>query len=182
MSNFVNLSKISIRFFVAVLSLVLFSVIASAQTIDTATVKGTIMDQNKAAIVGAKISVVNVSTGKHRETVSNSNGDFTVGNLPLTGKYEVTVSATGFADEKREGVEFRANESATFNVTLFPQANKSVITVLGTTEGVQSDSSQLGTRLDLQKIDGTPILGRKLTNLVRLNSAVRPARGTVTFF
>ena len=182
MSNFVNLPQVSIRFFVAVLSLVLFSIIASAQTIDTATVKGTVLDQNKASIAGAKISVVNVSTGKHRETVSDGSGNFAVGNLPLTGKYEVTVSATGFANEKREGVEFRANESATFNVTLFPQANKSIVTVLGTTDGVQSDSSQLGTRLDLQKIDGTPILGRKLTNLVQLNSAVRPARGTGDLF
>ena len=69
MSNFVNLPQVSIRFFVAVLSLVLFSIIASAQTIDTATVKGTVLDQNKASIAGAKISVVNVSTGKHRETV-----------------------------------------------------------------------------------------------------------------
>ena len=53
MSNFVNLPQVSIRFFVAVLSLVLFSIVVNAQTIDTATVKGTVLDQNKASIAGA---------------------------------------------------------------------------------------------------------------------------------
>src|SRR5205085_11907851 len=103
-------------------------------------------------------------------------------NLPLTGKYKLTVAATGFSSKEIDNIELRAGEAASFDVTLLPQGGTSVVTVLGTTEGVQSDSSQLGTRLDLVKIDNTPVFGRKISHLVFLNSAVRPARGTGDLF
>jgi outer membrane receptor protein involved in Fe transport len=79
-------------------------------------------------------------------------------------------------------VELRAGEAAAFDVTLAVAGGSSVVTVYGTTGGVQSDTPQLGMRLDLEKIDNTPVFGRKITNLVALNSAVRPARGTGDLF
>lgn len=47
---------------------------------------------------------------------------------------------------------------------------------------MRSDSPQLGTRFDTEKLQETPVLGRKLTSLPLLNSAVRPARGTGDLF
>jgi hypothetical protein len=61
---------------------------------------------------------------------------------------------------------------------LKPAGQQSEVTVFGTTEGVRSDSAQLGTRLGPAIIDETPVLGRKMTGLALLNSAVRPARAT----
>ncbi|MGI9035162.1 MAG: carboxypeptidase regulatory-like domain-containing protein, partial [Pyrinomonadaceae bacterium] len=159
-----------------------FSASIFAQTTDTAAVRGQISDQKKAAIAGANIVLLNESTGLRRETETGGDGSYTIAHLPLTGKYKLTVSNAGFATEEKSGIELKANETASFDVTLFPQASRNEITVLGTTEGVQTDSAQLGTRLDLQKIDNTPVLGRKITNLVQLNSAVRPARGTGDLF
>lgn len=100
----------------------------------------------------------------------------------MTGAYKLSVSTSGFAVKEIGNIELRANEAATFDVTLVPQGGTSTVTVLGTTEAAQSDSAQLGTRLDSQKIDNTPFFGRKITNLVQLNSAVRPARGTGYLF
>ncbi|MEO8074557.1 MAG: carboxypeptidase-like regulatory domain-containing protein, partial [Acidobacteriota bacterium] len=155
---------------------------ALSQTVDKASVRGKIVDQNNAAVVGAKIAVINESTGLRRDVVTDENGNYTITNLPLTGIYKVTVSRAGFADEEKSDIELRANETASVDVTLFPQGTKNEVTVTGTTESLQTDSARLETRLDLQKIDDTPILGRKLTNLVQLNSAVRPARGTGDLF
>jgi hypothetical protein len=156
--------------------------LALAQTIDTATVRGSVVDQNKAAVPGARITLVNQSTGLERDAVTDDGGRFTIANVPLTGKYEITAAGQGFAEQKRGAIQFRANEAAIFDFTLFPEANRSEVTVLGTTDAVQSDSSQLATRFDLQKIDDTPVLNRRMTNLVQLNSAVRPARGTGDLF
>ena len=155
---------------------------ATAQTTDTATVRGTVVDQNKAAVPAASVTLVNQSTGLQRQAVTDASGSFTIANVPLTGRYQITVSGSGFADQKKSDIEFRANEAASFGFTLFPEANKGEVTVLGTTTAVQSDSAQLGTRLDLEKIDNTPVLNRRMTNLVQLNSAVRPARGTGDLF
>ena len=41
---------------------------------------------------------------------------------------------------------------------------------------------KLGTRFDTLKVENTPLMGRKLTSLPLLNSAVRPARGTGDLF
>lgn len=159
-----------------------FTFSAAAQTVDTATIRGKIFDQNKAAIAGASVKVVNESTGLTRSATTDDGGDYTIANLPLTGKYKLTVSSGGFANGEKTNIELRANEAATIDVTLFPQAAQNIVTVTGTTESVQTDSARLGTRLDLEKINNTPVLGRKLTNLVQLNSAVRPARGTGDLF
>ncbi|MGI9036776.1 MAG: TonB-dependent receptor, partial [Pyrinomonadaceae bacterium] len=159
-----------------------FSFQIFAQTINTANLRGQISDAAQAAVVGASVSVVNESTGLRRETRTDAGGNYAIANLPLTGKYKLTVSSAGFAPEEKSEIEFRAGETASINVTLFPQASRNEVTILGTTEGVQTDSAQLGTRLDLQKIDNTPVLGRKITNLVQLNSAIRPARGTGDLF
>ncbi len=163
--------------------LIVSSIGVFAQTIDTATIRGRVSDPNKAVIVGAKIEAINESTGLRRDAATDSDGNCTIANLPLTGTYKITASSSGFADEIKSGVQLRANETATIELNLsVPGIAPSEVTVLGTTEGVQSDSAELATRLDLQKIDNTPFLGRKLTNLVQLNSAVRSARGTGDLF
>ena len=175
--------KKSTRFALATTFFAMFAAFgALAQTIDTATIRGRVSDPNGAAIVGAKVNITNESTGLRRDAVTDADGNFIVANLPLTGKYKITVSSSSFADQTRSDFELRANQAASFDFSLSPQGASGEVTVLGTTEGVQSDSAELGTRLDLEKIDNTPILGRKLTNLVNLNSAVRPARGTGDLF
>ncbi len=153
-----------------------------AQTIDTGTIRGQVVDQNRAAIVDAEVAVANQVTGLRRTARVDGEGNYTLTNLPLTGAYKLNVSSNGFAVKEIGDIELRAGEAATFDVTLVPQGGTSTVTVLGTTEAAQSDSAQLGTRLDSQKIENTPFFGRKITNLVQLNSAVRPARGTGDLF
>jgi hypothetical protein len=166
-----------------VVALIIFSFFSAfAQTIDSAAIRGRVQDQNRAAIVGANVSVANQSTGLSRQAQTDAGGSFSLENLPLTGKYKISVSSGGFAAKEIADIELQANIAAFFDVTLVPQGGMGEVTVLGTTDTVQSDSAQLGTRLDLQKIDETPVLGRKLTNLANLNSAARPARGTGDLF
>lgn len=176
--------KKSFKFLLTAIVFIVSTAAVFAQTIDTATIRGRVADPNNAVIVGAKVEALNESTGLRREAVTDENGNFAISNLPLTGTYKITASSSGFANGVKDKVQFRANETASFDFVLSVGGinETSEINILGTTEGVQSDSAQLATRLDLQKIDNTPILGRKLTNLVNLNSAVRPARGTGDLF
>jgi outer membrane receptor protein involved in Fe transport len=171
-----------LRLLALLLFMSLCGVVPLAQTNDTATVRGQVLDQNKAAITHAKIVVTNELTGLSRETETDSEGRYTISGLPLTGKYKVVVTSSGFASNENAGIELRAGEAAVFDVTLVPAGGTSEVTIYGTTGGVQADTAQLGTRLDLEKIDDTPVFGRKITNLVQLNSAIRPARGTGDLF
>lgn len=154
---------------------------AIAQTADSAAVRGQALDQNGAAITAAQVAIINTATGLRRETQTSGDGYFNVTNLPLTGIYKVSVTANGFATGEREGLELRAGETATINITLRAAGGTAEVDVIGTADGLRTDA-QLGTRLDLEKIDNTPIVGRRILNLVLTNSAVRPARGTGDLF
>ncbi|HEX3558117.1 MAG TPA: TonB-dependent receptor [Pyrinomonadaceae bacterium] len=154
-----------------------------AQTNDTANVRGQVLDQNKAAIVHAKVLVTNELTGLSRETETDGEGRYTIAGLPLTGRYSLSVTYPNFARAQVNSIELRAGETAAFDVTLVPGCIdcESAVTVYGTTEGVRADP-QIGRRLDSPQIDETPILGRKVTTLPLLNSAFRPAKGTGDLF
>jgi hypothetical protein len=153
-----------------------------AQTLNTATVRGQVTDSSGAAIADAVVTMTNAITGLHREARTNGNGYYAIASLPLTGKYTLVFAKKGFDDQQKPEVELQAGETATVDIVLSVSGGRSEITVYGTTEAVRSDSPQLDTRFDLQKIDETPVFGRKLTNLPLLNSAVKPARSQGDLF
>src|SRR5205085_4685396 len=154
-----------------------------AQTLDTAAVRGQVTDPQGAAINDAAVTLANQLTGLKREARTDSDGRYHFAGLPLTGRYTLTVTSQGFRTVERKDLDLRADEAATINVALDVSSEiNNYIEIYGTTEGVRSDSPQTGTRLDLQKIDETPVFGRKLTNLPLLNSAVKPTRGQGDLF
>jgi hypothetical protein len=175
------------RFCLPLLLIALFAFIAAtmiigaAQSPNTATMIVVVVDQNGAAVPGAKVSVVNAATGDLREAFSGTDGSATFSALSLTGSYTVGVSREGFGNEERKDITLRSGETATLKVTLLVGSEKAEVTVFGTTEGVRADA-QIGIRLDGPMIEETPILGRKATTLPLLNSAFRQGKGTGDLF
>jgi hypothetical protein len=154
-----------------------------AQTLDTASVRGQVVDPQGAAIEDAGVVLVNQLTGLKRETHTDGDGYYHFAGLPLTGRYTLTINSKGFRPSEQKDLSLRADETATINVSLDVGTEiLNDVQIYGTAEGVRSDSPQTGTRLDLQKIDETPVFGRKLTNLPLLNSAVKPTRGQGDLF
>jgi hypothetical protein len=154
---------------------------ALGQSPNTASMNVTVVDQNGAVVRGANVSVVNTATGATREAISGDDGTSTIAALPLTGKYKVTVTMTGFTAQDVSGLELRAGETATVKVKLVASGGQSEVTVYGTTEGVRT-SPQIGVPLRTDQINETPILGRKTSSLPLLNSAFRQGKGTGDLF
>jgi hypothetical protein len=165
---------------VLVVSLSAWALPAAAQSLNTATVVVTVTDQTGAIVRDAAVSVQD-ATGTSREGKSDANGTVTVPSLDVNGHYTVTVKKAGFADDASTNLTFRAGEVAQLKVKLVASGGKSEVTVYGTTEGVRTDP-ELGTRLDSERIDDTPILGRKFSALPLLNAAFRNAKGTGDLF
>ncbi len=166
------------------LTVALMAVLAvpsSAQSPNTATITVIVEDQTGGALPGAEISLTNAMTGLSRNAVSASDGSATIPALSLTGTYELAVRLPGFSDELVKDIGLRAGENAVFQVRLKVGAVSNEVSVYGTVEGVRSDA-ELGTRLDSDRIDATPVLGRKVTALPLLNAAFRSAKGTGDLF
>ena len=64
----------------------------AAQSPNTAALVVKVVDQNGAAVRGAKVAVTNTATGAVREAVSGDEGTATIAALPLTGEYKVAVA------------------------------------------------------------------------------------------
>src|SRR3954452_17123960 len=95
------------------LGLILLSIgLATAQSPNTGSMIVTVVDPNGALVPGAKISVINESTGSAREATSNSDGVATIAGLSLTGTYGVKVTATGFTQKAVANLTLRAGETA----------------------------------------------------------------------
>ncbi|MDX6406089.1 MAG: hypothetical protein QOH70_3544 [Blastocatellia bacterium] len=157
------------------------TVIAAAQSPNTATIIVVVVDQTGAVVKDAKVSVTNSATGAVREAVSGGDGSSTFSALTLTGTYTLAVSKDGFGNEELKNITLRSGETATLKVKLLVGSEKAEVTVYGTVEGVRADP-QIGRRLDSPQIDETPILGRKASSLPLLNSAFRQAKGTGDLF
>jgi hypothetical protein len=154
---------------------------ALAQSPNNAAVAVVVTDTSGAAVPDATVKVTNVATGAVREGTTGPEGSATLTALPLTGSYQVVVSKGGFADETVSDVQLRAGETATLRVRLAMSGTESTVTVYGTTSGVRADP-ELGIRLGSDRIDETPLLGRKITALPLQNAAFRSAKGTGDLF
>ena len=144
--------------------------------------KGQVRDSQSKEISGAQVTLTNKDTGIARDTRTDAGGNYSFLGVPLTGHYVVAVKASQFAPAERSDIQFKADEAATVDFMMNVAGSEEQVTVYGTTEGVQTDSSQIGDRFDSQKIEDTPLLGDKLTSLVLLDSSVKISQTTGDLF
>jgi hypothetical protein len=154
----------------------------NAQTRDTAIVRGRVLDPQGLPIPGAQVALRNTTLGISWNTQTSSDGAFALVDLPLTGRYSLAVSKSGFRGARRENMELRGGEAATVELKLGVASMESTMTVLGTVDTVSVDSAKIETRFDLQSVDNLPINARKLTSVPLLDASVRSARGTGDLF
>jgi hypothetical protein len=155
--------------------LALFSIPLLAQTPDTATLQGTVMDATQAAVPGTHVVLTNELTGLVRQTHSDGSGRFSLGGLPVAGQYSVSATKDGFAAATANHISVAGGSSATLRLILRVAGETSTISVKGTANDLRVDQPQLGIHLTEQQMQETPLPGRRITYLPLLNAANRPA-------
>ncbi len=170
-------SSLLAAFFLAV-----FATAVVAQTIDLSAVKGRVVDPQGKSIAGADVTLNNTATGLNKSAKTNQDGDYAFAGLPITDNYVVKVQATGFKPAEQQNIVLRANQAAVVNFTMAISGEQTQVTVYGTPGSVTVDSDQVTTRFDVEKIESTPILNRKITAIPLLDSAVRQSQTTGDLF
>src|SRR5918997_3920023 len=101
---------------------------ASAQE-GTATLRGTVLDANGAAVPGAQVSVVNQETGlNRRNATTGEDGEYVFTSL-TPGLYRIMVEAAGFKRSLKEDVRLNVGEEQEFRVSLEVGGAAETITV-----------------------------------------------------
>src|ERR1700756_4268463 len=103
--------------FVAITLCLLLAPIASFAQQANGTITGTVTDASGASVGGASVVVTNTDTGVQTPTVSTQTGAYSAVNLPI-GAYSVTVSAPGFKQYIRRGLDIAAAQTLEINVSL----------------------------------------------------------------
>ncbi len=79
--------------------------------VSSATVKGTVTDQQGAAVAGATVTAKNVDQGTTRSDTTNADGEFQI--LALRpGLYEINVQAQGFAQYLIKDAQLTVGQTA----------------------------------------------------------------------
>ena len=149
----------------------------------TASISGRIDDPSGAAVSGATITVNSLETGAVHTEVTNSDGLFTVGPLPL-GKQEVKVEKTGFKTVIWPGVDLQVGQDAQLNLSLQIGQVAQQLTILAETPLINETTSPVSGMVNAEEVKDLPLNGRSFDNLIALNpSAINYAlksAGTTT--
>src|ERR1039457_4749354 len=121
----------------------------------TTGINGTVTDPTGAVIPNAALSLVNTQTGAQREVVSDTQGRYSIPQVP-PGSYKLTAKASGFADAVANNIGLQVNEPATVPVVFEKLGSTS------TTVAVEASTTQINT---VDASLGNVITGREIVEL-----------------
>ncbi len=139
-------------------------------------ISGLVTDPTGAAIPSAKVTVVNLSNGVTRSTITTAAGLYSFVSLdPAT--YRVTATANGFDTVARDKVIVTVDTVSEVNISLHVGNASEVVTVTGTSDLAEASNSTVGQLISAQTMDRVPLLTRDVYDLVQLSPGVTPANG-----
>lgn len=140
----------------------------------TARISGTVTDPTGALIPGASVTAHNTETGIDITTQTNSDGFYSFPALS-TGKYEVTIKASGFEEYRQTGLVLDVNTALRVDVVMKVGAVTQEVKVSATAVHVDTSNTQMGEVIGTTKMTAVPLNGRSYTDLMALQPGVAPA-------
>ncbi|HLA12255.1 MAG TPA: TonB-dependent receptor [Pyrinomonadaceae bacterium] len=142
----------------------------------TATLSGTVEDQQGAIIPEARITVVNDNTRSQRQTTTNDRGDFTVPLLPPS-TYTVSVERQGFAPVQINNVVLNVGDQKSLQIQLKPGNISEMVQVVGDAALINT-SPAVATTIDRTFVGNLPLNGRSFQSLILLTPGVTVSSST----
>lgn len=142
---------------------------------DLGTITGTITDPTGSVVAGAKVTIIEQSTGV-KETVETDNTGTYVRPLLKPGTYTVEVEATGFRKAIQRDIVLTAGDRVGVNIQLTVGEVTQAIEVTAAAPLLQTESTALGNTMNSRQVSELPLFGqRKFTFLAPLAPGVYPA-------
>ena len=137
----------------------------------TADVRGTVTDQTGAVVRGAEVAARNLATHQTTIVTTNDEGVYAALNLP-PGRYEIAVSAPGFAKHVVRDVELSVGQVLGHDVTLAAGGGSETVIVTAGEQLIQRESSEVSGVVDNRRILNLPLNGRNAEDLILLQPGV----------
>lgn len=132
----------------------------------TATLSGTVVDENDALIPNVNIAVTNADTALQRKVVANAEGYFSVTLLP-PGRYAVSALRQGFTTAEVQNLKLNVGDQLAIRIRLKAGSISESIIIEGA-PAIQTESAAVGTVVDRRFVENLPLNGRSFHALIEL--------------
>ncbi len=149
--------------------------ISALAQVSTGTILGGVTDPSGATVAAATVAVTNLATNISHSSVTNSDGLFSVPNLPA-GHYRIQVSAKGFSGQTVADVVLNVGEQQAVNFDLKMGAATENIIVTSAAPAVDLVSSTVMPVVNERTIVDLPLNGRDWAALANLQPGVSAVR------
>lgn len=141
--------------------------------VTTADVTGRVADQSGAAVPNATVTARNAATGFARSTTSDTQGFYTIYQLP-PGSYEITVEAPTFRKTVVKELELNVGVRQTQNFELRPGEVAETVEVAADALAVETTRSDLAGVVTSNEVENLPLLNRTFAALTVVMPEARP--------
>ena len=163
----------------AIAAILVISPDLRGQSINEATLSGTITDSSGAVLPNADLVLTNVGTNIARTAHTDGRGAYSFRALPAA-TYKMLVSMKGFGTVEQDNIALTVNQQATLNVTLAPAAASTSVTVHAMPVLLNTEDATLGTDVDSKYLTQIPLAGRDSFGLTFLAGGVTETTGSGT--
>jgi Carboxypeptidase regulatory-like domain/TonB-dependent Receptor Plug Domain len=139
--------------------------VASGQTSGTLT--GRVTDATGNYIPNASVTVTNTGTGEQHTTATNQSGVYALYDL-LVGKYDISVSSTGFKSSTKSGVQLSVGDNLAINFQLEVGSVTESVKVTDATPLINTETADLSDVISSKQVTDLPLNGRAFTQLQQL--------------
>lgn len=142
----------------------------------TGQITGRVTDPSGAVVPEAKVTIVQTSTGIRHELETNSDGYYTVPQLP-PGAYSVGIEANGFKAIQRNDLNLQVDQALKLDFVLQLGSASEKVVVTGQAPLLETETQSLGQVVGHRQVTELPLLGRNSYALGELVPGVRISRG-----
>jgi hypothetical protein len=160
-----------------VLTALLFTVVALAQTGNQGSLEGTMTDSSGAVVPSVTVKLTNTGTGAGFTSATNESGYFRFPVIPV-GMYDLTANRDGFAPYIQKAIDVAVGAKVNLSISLAVAGQKESVVVTGALPVVETTRTQVSSMVDDHSVSELPVNGRNFMDFVLLTPAVvRDVRG-----
>jgi hypothetical protein len=144
---------------------------AWAQLASQTALVGTVTDSGGLVVPGAQVVAVNIGTKDTYEAVTNAEGYYNI-QFARAGRYEITVTMSGFQTFKATGVEVATNQVVRTNAVLAVGGITESVTVESAAQVLDTDRATVSETINERAIVELPLNNRNVWSLASTTPGV----------
>jgi hypothetical protein len=137
----------------------------------TTSLHGTVLDNSRAAIAGAKVTLTNAAQALERATTTPVTGEFEFLALP-PGTYVLRVEKDGFNLYEQRNIQLLVNVPTTVTVLMRVGSVSTQVEVSAEAETINTTDASLGTAFNENQVKQLPLESRNVPDLLSLQAGV----------